>query len=92
MSPGKGSPRDWQTLGGDPLELRARYALRISLAGLFDPEHPCIEDLKRKDFIGVHELAESSIESAFFLTETIESFRKAKLLVRFLCNSLNLPF
>ena len=32
--------RDWQTLGGDPLELRARYALRISLAGLFDPEHP----------------------------------------------------
>lgn len=57
-----------------------------------DPEHPLIEDLKRKDFIGVHEVAESSIESASFLTETIETFRKAKLLVRFLCNSLNLPF
>ena len=58
----------------------------------FGPEHPLIEDLKRKDFIGVHEFAESSIESASFLTETIEAFRKAKLLVRFLCNSLNLPF
>ena len=58
----------------------------------FDPDHPLIEDLKRKDFIGVHELAESSIESASFLTVTMESFRKAKLLVKFLCNSLKLPF
>ena len=58
----------------------------------FDPEHPLIEDLKRKNFIGVHELAESSIESASFLTETIETFRKGNLLVRFLCNSLKLPF
>ena len=32
--------RDWQNLGGDPLELRARYALRLSRSGLFDPEHP----------------------------------------------------
>ena len=32
--------RSWQELGGDPVELRARYALRISRSGLFDPEQP----------------------------------------------------
>jgi hypothetical protein len=32
--------RDWQAQGGDPLEMRARYALRISRSGLYDPEEP----------------------------------------------------
>lgn len=32
--------RDWQALGGDPVELQARYALRISRSGLFDADQP----------------------------------------------------
>lgn len=33
----------WQRAGGDPVELRARYALTLSLTGLADPERSPIE-------------------------------------------------
>jgi hypothetical protein len=36
----------WQRAGGDPVELRARYALTLSIAGLADPEHTPIELLE----------------------------------------------
>ncbi|MFQ5418485.1 MAG: hypothetical protein ACE5FL_15770, partial [Myxococcota bacterium] len=33
----------WRRAGGDPTELAARYALALSIAGLFDPETPTVE-------------------------------------------------
>jgi uncharacterized protein (TIGR02453 family) len=57
----------------------------------FDPEHPMIEDLKRKDFIGVGQLEPKSIESPDFVTDTAQAFKVAIPFVRFLCGALNLP-
>jgi hypothetical protein len=37
----------WRELGGDEYELRARYAVRLSLHGLEDPEHPHQELLEQ---------------------------------------------
>jgi hypothetical protein len=39
--------RAWERIGGDPVDLRARYALTLSMAGLSDPERNPIELLKR---------------------------------------------
>jgi hypothetical protein len=39
--------QQWREAGGDPVELRARYALTLSIAGLADPEHTPIELLQR---------------------------------------------
>jgi len=36
----------WQARGGDPAELRARLALRLSTSQLYDPEHPWVETLR----------------------------------------------
>jgi tetratricopeptide (TPR) repeat protein len=36
----------WRRAGGDPVELRARYALTLSIAGLGDPDHSPIELLE----------------------------------------------
>ncbi len=37
---------DWERAGGDPAELRARYALTLSLAGLAEPDHTPIQQLE----------------------------------------------
>ncbi len=39
--------RAWERTGGDPVDLRARYALTLSMAGMSDPEHDPIELLQR---------------------------------------------
>ncbi len=36
----------WHRAGGDPLELRARYALRVSYSGVQDPTHSVLELLR----------------------------------------------
>lgn len=37
----------WRAAGGDPDELRARYALTLSIANLADPELPILDGLRR---------------------------------------------
>jgi len=58
----------------------------------FDPEHPLIEDLKRKDFIGIRVLDEKTAMSDRFLHSFLAMCRDGVPLVRFLCNALGLPF
>ena len=58
----------------------------------FDRDHPLIDDLKRKDFIGVCQLPIASVKSADFVAEAGKAFRAAKPLMRFLCEALELPF
>lgn len=57
----------------------------------FDPEHDFVDDLKRKDFIAVREMTEDDLESETFLKDTVSTFKKAKPLMQFLCEALNLP-
>lgn len=55
-------------------------------------DHPLIEDLKRKDFIAVRELAEDDVTSAGFLDEFTETCRAGTPLIRFLCRAVDVPF
>lgn len=56
----------------------------------FDPEHPLIETLKRKDFIALKHFPARDIESPAFFESVSESFRKGLPLMRFLCDALEL--
>lgn len=58
----------------------------------FDPEHPLVEDLKRKDFIGIRVLDENTATSERFLHSFLAMCKDGVPLVRFLCDALGLPF
>ncbi|MEO1036950.1 MAG: DUF2461 domain-containing protein [Pseudomonadota bacterium] len=58
----------------------------------FDADHPCIEDLKRKDFIAVANFAPTDVLEDDFIKQVVSRFRAAKPFMQFLCdaNSLSL--
>lgn len=70
-------------LGGESLKRAPRG---------YDPEHPLIEDLKRKDFIAVTELTESAVTSPGFLDVYAQLCKDGSPLVRFLCEAIGVPF
>ncbi len=71
------------SLGGDSLK-RAPKGV--------DPAHPLIEDLRRKDFIAVHEFDHELAMSGEFQREILASFRAATPLMGFLCRAVGVPF
>jgi uncharacterized protein (TIGR02453 family) len=74
---------DRYELGGD--------SLKRPPAG-FDPGHPLIDELKRKDFIAVRTLTDKGACSRGFLEETAADFAAAGPLVHFLCDATGVPF
>jgi len=58
----------------------------------FDPEHPLVEDLKRKDLVGMSSFSEREITSEELLKKFADRCRGASGLVAFLCNATGLPF
>jgi uncharacterized protein (TIGR02453 family) len=58
----------------------------------FSLDHPCIEDLKRTDFIAVADLTEKEAVHKDFLDRVAASFTAAKPFMRFLCDALKVPF
>jgi uncharacterized protein (TIGR02453 family) len=58
----------------------------------FDAEHPLIEDLKRKDFVGVAMLDERTVTSRDFLPRYADLCRAATPYARFLCEAVGVPF
>jgi uncharacterized protein (TIGR02453 family) len=58
----------------------------------FDPEHPLIEDLRRKDFMGVSRLTQKQITDPGFLKEFAGYCRAGVPLQRFLCEAIGVPF
>ncbi len=58
----------------------------------YDPEHTCIEDIKRKDFVGYCRLSQKFVTSAGFLLEFAGLCRIGAPLVRYLCRALELPY
>jgi uncharacterized protein (TIGR02453 family) len=58
----------------------------------FDPEHPLIDDLRRKAFIGVRVLDESTATSEQFLQSFLSMSRDGVPLLCFLCDALGLAF
>ena len=75
--------RECFALAGDSLKRSPRD---------FPADHPLIEDLKRKDLIGLCELKKRDVLDAHFLDKVAGSFTAARPLMRFLCEALNVPF
>lgn len=71
------------TLGGD--------SLKRPPAG-YDPAHPMIEDLKRKDFIGIVTLTQKDATAAGFVERFASLCRDASPLMKFLCRSIGIAF
>lgn len=58
----------------------------------FAGDHPLIDDLKRKDFIGISRLEHDDLLEPTILDQTVELFRAAKPLMAFLCKAVGVRF
>lgn len=70
-------------LGGDSLKRAPKG---------YDPDHPLIEDLKRKDFIAYTPLDDSAVTAPGFLDDYARLCRSGGSFVRFLCDAIGVPF
>ena len=70
-------------LGGESLKTTPRG---------FAKDHPLAEDLRRKDFIAIHELALPDALGPGFPDAATARMREASALVRFLCEAIDVPF
>jgi len=75
--------RIWGKLTGDSLKRSPRG---------FDPDHPCIEDLKRKEWLGILDLPREFITSDRLTARVARAFDAARSLMAFLCDALGLPY
>ena len=88
-------PDEWDAVRNDP-DFAETYSwegesLKRAPKG-FDPEHPDIEDLKRKDFIGVARLPESEADRPDLLPYLASQWNKGSSLMRFLGRAVDVPF
>ncbi len=58
----------------------------------FDPEHAFVEDLKRKDFIGMAKMSESDACKPDFLKQFAARCKTSGPFVHFVCDALDVPF
>ena len=58
----------------------------------YDPEHPLVEDLKRKDFVGFAEWKANKATGKTFVTDLAKAYRSSNKLMAFLCDALKLPY
>lgn len=58
----------------------------------FPADHPLVEDLKRKDFVGWCELTERQVLEPGFLERVATSFAAGRSWMRFLCDAIPVPF
>lgn len=78
----------------------APFSARFRLTGAsllrpprgYDPAHPLIEDLKRKDFVASAPLTEAAVTSPGFVEEFASLCQLAAPFMRFLCEALEVPF
>jgi uncharacterized protein (TIGR02453 family) len=55
-------------------------------------DHPLLVDLRRKDFLGIHNMSQDVPLEASFVDEVAARFDDAKPFVKFLCGALDLQF
>jgi uncharacterized protein (TIGR02453 family) len=58
----------------------------------FDANHPCIEDIKRKDFGISVPLADGRVAQAGFLDDVVDGLKAAAPFLEFLTRAVGLPF
>ncbi|MBW2455014.1 MAG: DUF2461 domain-containing protein [Deltaproteobacteria bacterium] len=71
------------TLAGDSLKRPPRG---------FDPDHPLLEDLKRKDFIATVKLSQKEIVAPGLIKQVTNTFRAGAPMMRFLCQAVGVPY
>lgn len=75
--------RSGWALGGESLKRAPRG---------YDPEHPLIEELKRKDYIAVLEWPDAAIEGPDLPERATAAWSQIQPLMRFLCDALGLKY
>ena len=88
-------PQSWVEVRHDPNLLNNFDLAGDSLSRPprgFAADHPCVEDLKRKDFIVVREMAPPELEKPDLVDQVSAAFAKSQAWMAFLCRALNLPF
>lgn len=88
-------PQGWRQAVGDP-GFTARYerggdSLKRPPKG-YDPDHPLIDDLKRKDFTASAALDEEDVYGADFMSRFTDTCRSATPFMRFLTEAVGLPW
>ena len=58
----------------------------------FDPEHPYIDDIKRKSYFAMHESTVKAAQSPALLDEVETTFRSSKPLMKFLCDAVGAAY
>ena len=58
----------------------------------FPPDHPCIDDLKRTDYIAVADVEEADTYRPEFVDQVARAFAAARPFMQFLCQALQWPF
>lgn len=89
-------PEEWASARGDRAFVRAWGGvtgdqLKRPPRG-FDPEGPNIEDIKRKNFLGVLDLPRELLHSPRLVPHVARAFAAARPLMKFLCDALSLPY
>jgi uncharacterized protein (TIGR02453 family) len=88
-------PADWKGTIGD-----SKFNRQFALGGevltrpprVFDKEHECIEDIKRKSFIAVKDLVVDDCLSPQFQRKIETAFRAGTPFMQFLCKAVGVPF
>lgn len=88
-------PQSWEAIVRAP-----RFAEEFELSGEslkrpprgFDPDHPLVEDLKRKDHVATMPLLEQEVTAAGFLEKFADACRKASPYAEFLTTATGLPY
>lgn len=74
--------RETFEIGGDSLKRPPRG---------YDAEHPLIDDLKRKDHIGMTTIPETDLYDGELIDKLVVRFKAALPYMRFLCDAIHLP-
>jgi len=86
-------PKSWKriTSGGQLAYCKMSGELLQRAPRGYDPNHPLVEDIKRKDFTLGGSLADSEVLGRGFLRLTLERFRATGPFLRFLSDAVVLP-
>ena len=83
-------PAGWKKVLGTHLDLEGDLAARPPPG--FDPNHPLIRDLRRKDFVARRAFRDSDVTSPRFLDAFVDTAKAMDPLNRFLAEAIDLPW
>lgn len=85
----------WKKVSRDPTFAKG-FALTgdtlVNAPRGYAKDHPLLDDLKRKDFIAIMPFEPTLALSGHFQAEVVKAFRSSIPFMKFLCQSLQLPF